>query len=333
MLKKLFLLMLSLSVVFLYVACDKDDDPTAPEPINEFSLVTEIGDLYVSNYTTAGGLGVNIGIADVFPVLNDGNTSNDPYIIDWRSAADFATGHIKGAVNMTLGSLVDKIADGTIKKDKKILNVCYTGQTASYATSILNLLGFEAQNLLFGMCGVTTDSTINGTRNWVNQIASDEFATQLTGTVTTSATEYEFPVLTTGKETGEEIIMERAKVGTASWGKISAADVFANPGNFFIINYWPQAEYENPGHIPGAVCFPPKTSLLSDAMLKNLPTDKTIVIYCYTGQTSAQMTAYLQILGYDAKSLLYGMNGFAYNSMTKSKYVAPSTDYSAIIVK
>jgi len=333
MLKKLFLLMLSLSVVFLYVACDKDDNPEEPDPINEFALVTEIGDQYVSAYTTAGGLGVNTTIATMFPVLNDGNASNDPYIIDWRSGTDYATGHIKNAVNMSITTLVDKVTDGTIPKDKTILNVCYTGQTASYATAILNLLGYEAQNLKFGMCGVDTTSTINGTKKWVSQIAADEFATQLTSDVTTTSTEYEFPVLTTGKETAEEIIMERAKAGTASWGKIAAADIWANPGNYFIVNYWPQAEYENPGHIPGAVCFPPKTSLVSDAMLKNLPTDKTIVIYCYTGQTSAQMAAYLQILGYDAKSLLYGMNGFAYGSMTKGKYSAPSTDYSAIIVK
>jgi rhodanese-related sulfurtransferase len=331
MLKNLLYLVLALSL-FMAIGCD-EDNPEEPDPINEFALVTEIGDLYVSSYTTAGGLGVNTTIGTIFPVLTDGNASNDPYMIDWRSASDYATGHIKGAVNMSLGTLVDKIDDGTIPKDKTILNICYTGQTASYATSILNLLGYEAQNLKFGMCGVTTDSTINGTSKWVGQIASDEFATQLTATVTTTSTDYEFPVLTTGKETAEEIIKERAKVGTASWGKISAADVFANPGNYFIINYWPQGEYEIPGHIPGAFCFPPKASLGSDQLLNKLPTDKTIVIYCYTGQTSAQMTAYLQVLGYDAKSLLYGVNGFAYDSMTKSKYSAPSTDYSAIIEK
>ncbi len=43
--------------------------------------------------------------------------------------------------------------------------------------------------------------------------------------------------------------------------------------------------------------------------LKTLPTDKTIVVYCYTGQTSANMAAYLQVLGYDAKSLLFGASG------------------------
>jgi len=77
----------------------------------------------------------------------------------------------------------------------------------------------------------------------------------------------------------------------------------------------------------------PKADLKSNAKLKYLPADKTIVMYCYTGQTFAQVTAYLQLLGYDVKSLLYGVNGFAYNALAAHKYKAPINNYSAIIVK
>ena len=38
-----------------------------------------------------------------------------------------------------------------------------------------------------------------------------------------------------------------------------------------------------------------------------LPTDKTIVIYCYTGQTAGQTVAGLRMLGLDAVSLNGGM--------------------------
>ena len=38
-----------------------------------------------------------------------------------------------------------------------------------------------------------------------------------------------------------------------------------------------------------------------------------VVTYCYTGQTSALLTACLRVLGYDAYSLKFGMNGL-YNS-------------------
>ncbi|HRY98386.1 MAG TPA: response regulator, partial [Bacteroidales bacterium] len=53
----------------------------------------------------------------------------------------------------------------------------------------------------------------------------------------------------------------------------------------------------------------------SQADLKTLPTDKPVVVYCYTGQTSAFMAAYLRLLGYDAKSLLFGGNGMIYDNM------------------
>ncbi|MBN2413992.1 rhodanese-like domain-containing protein [candidate division KSB1 bacterium] len=334
MLKKVQLYVLSLLIIFVF-SCSKDENPVEPKTVDEFGLVTAVGDQYFTNYTTTTGGGINLSIADLFVNLTDGNAGNDPFIIDYRSGTDFASGHIKGAVNIAITDLVTKIDDGTIPNNKTILNVCYTGQTASYATCVLALLGYEAQNLLFGMCGVTTDTTINGTANWSNQIAEDEFAANLTATVTTVSTEKTFPVLATGQSDASSIIKEQFKtvMGGAGWGRISATDVFVDPNKYFIINYWPQEEYINPGHIPGSYCFPPKASLGKEQMLKYLPTDKTIVIYCYTGQTSAQVAAYLQILGYDAKSLLYGVNGFAYNMLTKSKYTAPVNDYSAIIEK
>ena len=38
-----------------------------------------------------------------------------------------------------------------------------------------------------------------------------------------------------------------------------------------------------------------------------IPTDKPVVVYCYTGQTSSQTTAILRLLGYEAYSLQGGM--------------------------
>ena len=327
MFKKSLYLLLTIAVFFV-IACDKDNG-TEPTEIDEFKLLTDIGDEYFSNYTTPGGQGVNVSIAAVFPILADDDASNDPYIIDYRSSTDYDAGHIKGAVNIGLGALVENIENGTIPTDKAILNYCYSGQTASYATALLNMLGYEAQNLLFGVCGV--DTTLAGAKGWVTQTSEDEFAAQLTAEESTATEEFEFLTINTGAETGEDVLLARMKEVLPNWGKIAAADVFASPDDYFIVNYWPNAEYLDPGHIDGAVCFEPKNAFKADERLKNLPTDKTIVIYCYTGQTSAQVTAYLQMLGYDAKSLLYGFNGFAYDLLDGHTYSAPSDDYSAII--
>ena len=94
-----------------------------------------------------------------------------------------------------------KIEDGTIPTDKTILNVCYTGQTASYATSLLNLLGYDAQNLLFGVCGI--DTTLAGGTNWLKQTAEDEFAGALVSEETKAEKEYEFVSIKTGAEKAE----------------------------------------------------------------------------------------------------------------------------------
>lgn len=331
MLKRSLILLLTLGVLFV-LACSKDNTTEPTPEVNEFKLLTDIGDNYFSTYTTPGGQGVNVKMSAIYPILADDDPSNDPFIIDYRSKTDFDAGHLKGAVNISLGSLPDKIEDGTIPTDKTILNVCYTGQTASYATSLLNMLGYEAQNLLFGVCGI--DTTLAGGKKWMGQIAEDEFAGQLSSDENKAEKEYEFPTIKTGADKGEDVLLKRMKEMLPNgWGKIAAADVFSNPDNYFIVNYWPQAEYKDPGHIPTAICYPPKDAFKADQMLKNLPTDKTIVVYCYTGQTSAQVTAYLQMLGYDAKSLLFGFNGFAYNKLSAHKYVPPADDYSSVIVK
>lgn len=59
------------------------------------------------------------------------------------------------------------------------------------------------------------------------------------------------------------------------------------------------------GHISGAHNIPFKKVGES---LDKLPKDKTIIVYCYTGQTGGQTTAALNIAGFKARSLNGGMN-------------------------
>jgi rhodanese-related sulfurtransferase len=288
-------------------------------------MLTEVGDAYFTAYTTVAGSGVNTDMQVVFDNLTDGDDTNNPQIIDWRSAADYDAKHIKGAINIALGDLVDKVEDGTIDMEKKIVNVCYTGQTASVATATLNMLGFDSQNLKFGMCGVTNDVAIVGkTDRWDAAVAEDEYTLNKTD-AGAPGTEYTFPTISTGAANSSDVIKNQFSNTASGWG-VSFDDVKANPGNFFIVNYWSAAEYMDPGHIETAYQFSPKSSLQKANMLKNLPTDKTIAVYCYTGQTSAQVTAYLRMLGYDAKSILYGVNGFAFSQMKEGQAMYHATD-------
>jgi rhodanese-related sulfurtransferase len=300
-LKKLILFLLSLTLVLFFAACS--DDSTEPEEkVNEFDLVTAVGDVYLTDYTTPDGSPVNVSIGSVFTLLTDGNTSNDPYILDYRGAADFATGHITGAVNIALGDLMDHLED--IPDGKMVLNVCYTGQNASVATAVLNMLGYDAQNLLYGMCSVTDNpNVISGTDKWKTQITGADEYTLNKDDAGAPPSRTGFPTLSTGKKTAEEIIMERFSTAASGWGKPFETDVLINKDNYFIVNYWSATDYATIGHIEGAYQFTPNLSLQKAEDLELLPTDQPIVIYCWTGQTSAQVAAYLRILGYDAYSL------------------------------
>jgi rhodanese-related sulfurtransferase len=317
---------------------DPISNPSIVIPVNEFDLVSDIGDIYVQDYTSASGSAVNISMDWLYTILTGSGTENEIFIIDFRAAADFDVRHIKGAVNIVLSDLINKVNDGTIPEDKTIICVCYTGQTGSIATSVLNLLGFNAQNLTYGMCGVTTDTDLVPNSDvWINKVESSNwYILDKTDEGNPSIT-YNFPEIDTGKKTAVDIIKARYdKVwdwngdGTADWG-MGVSALPDDVSNYFTVNYWSAGEYLNPGHIEGAYQFTPKNDFLTTERLNELPTDQKIAVYCYTGQTSAQMTAYLRLIGYEAYSVTYGVNGFSYDQMTGVKYVTPYADYTAVL--
>ena len=89
-------------------------------------------------------------------------------------------------------------------------------------------------------------------------------------------------------------------------------------------------DYAGFGHISGAYRINPFTLADNSYLSLNSDPSSTLVTYCYTGQTSAVLTATLKVLGYNAKSLTFGMNGM-YNdnpAWTSNKWsAAVSKDY------
>ena len=73
-------------------------------------------------------------------------------IIDIRSEADFEDGHIEGAVNLAPGAVRATLMVWT-QRYNEISIVCYTGQTASWLTSLLQLAGYK--NVYSMTCGMS----------------------------------------------------------------------------------------------------------------------------------------------------------------------------------
>jgi sulfur-carrier protein adenylyltransferase/sulfurtransferase len=247
----------------------------------------------------------NIKAADLFANLNDGDPSNDPFMVDNRAPEDYANGHIPGAVNITAKALFT--ADGLAKlpKDKQIVLNCYSGQTASQTTAALQMMGYDAYNLLYGAPSwgtnekVTYPFTADQSGNY--KVSTD--AAQLEGTA-------EAP-----KPLGDTVEGAAMTYFAAGTKNIKAADVFANlndgdTSNDPIILDARSAEDYALGHVPGAINVSPKT-MFNPENLAKLPADKQIVSYCYSGQTASQTTAALRLLGYDAYNMQFGMPSWA----------------------
>jgi len=304
--RKLISLLLVAAFLPLLVltSCRDDEDPDPPAK-TEYEVLTEymqtnsmdLTDV-LTGWVTSGG-GLTVDPAD-FSVA-------EYYIMDFRSATDFATGHIKDANNV---AFTDLLTAAPADKTTKILAVCYTGQTAARATGLLRLAGYtNAKNLKWGMCGWHADLDAKWVAN-AGDFASPNWTT--TGAPPTVDT-FDDPSFTTGNTAGADILAARIQAAIALPWTVSKTDVLGTPTDYFINNKWPEASWTEYGHITGAYRIDENLGL---AALNNLNPDETVVTYCYTGQTSSITTAWLHVLGFDtAKSLVYGANSIVHSSL------------------
>lgn len=65
---------------------------------------------------------------------------NGATIVDVRTKGEYASGHIRGSINIPLDQLTNKM--GQLKKDKPIITCCASGMRSSSAKSILKSNGF-----------------------------------------------------------------------------------------------------------------------------------------------------------------------------------------------
>jgi sulfur-carrier protein adenylyltransferase/sulfurtransferase len=268
-------------------------------------------------YFTAG---VKAITADkLYDNLNDGDTSNDPFIVDVRSAEDNAKGWIPSATWMDAKTLFTAENLAKLPTDKDIVVYCYTGQTASQITSVLNLMGYKASNLQFGFGSWTNDPA-----------AGSKTFSETTGADYPVQTEANVPTTTFTAPTPPGATFQEAANAYFSAGlkTIKAVDLYDNlndgdtSNDPFILSVRAPEDYAK-GHISGAVNVP-LANVFNPSNLALLPSDKPIVVYCYTGQTGSQVTSVLNLLGYNASNLVFGMEGWTKDLAVRNKYYDPT---------
>ena len=259
---------------------------------------------------------------DALPIINADevkkNLKNPKYhIIDIRNDSWFEYGHIKGAQNLKSEELLNYFENSITPKDfEKIILVCYSGQSASYFSGLLNIAGYDnVYSMKWGMSSWREDFAEG---YWQKNIGND-YESQLETVENTKTEAGVQPTLNTGNSEGKDILHARLTELFKNPYKnyvVKFADVVENTDDFYIANFVNKEIYDL-GHLAGAMNYSPGSSLNSTSDLNTIPTDQKVLVYSETGLEAAYIVAYLNVLGYDTANLAYGANGFINNKLKK----------------
>ncbi len=303
--KKLLALMLIFSMFFV-MGCSEDE-------VDEFdTLVTYLeGDNggYINNMGSWIKNSGNVGATETKIDFADYT------VLDLRKVEDFTPMHIADAINVNMTTMFDEAENAT----KPILVTCYSGQSASYAHTLLRIKGYEAYVMKFGMSAY--DATLD---KWTDN-CKETYAGDLVTTASPTLPSFDYPELDTGEKDAEDILEARIDEAIAAWSAgmlINASDVFGSEDSYNIMNYWTNDNYTGYGHVNGSYQLDPNTLSL-DENLSVFDPEGGNVLYCWTGQTAAASIAYLKVIGYDVKSIKFGFNIINWAGLSSHKWPKP----------
>ncbi len=294
-LKKLLAILLCiLMVTASFAACGSNQEAAAPpaedNPVAEQTNVVEEAALaYFANFPADKHV---ISPADFFAKIDAGE---EMFILDIRSGDDYAKGHITGAVNMPFGN--ESIAKNIelIPDDVPVYVYCYTGQTASQTIAVLNVAGKPAYNVQSGFVrGISVEP------GFEKYISTDPVALP----TETYAVDSEIKAAvanyyaTVASYAGTPTEAQNIKVDAVK-------EIVDSESDDYVILSVRKAEDYAKGHVKGAINVPFGAGMQEG--LVQLPKDKKIIVYCYTGQTASQTVAILRLLGYEAYNMQFGM--------------------------
>jgi len=270
---------------------------------------------------------ISASAPELYKNFNDNKPANNPFIIDVRqvnpeSPNIYVKGHIPGAINIPWREVFKKDNLSKLPKDRKIVVYSYNGHIGGQVNALLNILGYNAGNLMWGMTAWTLDEQVAPGRYDESKHCK---AYRIEKTINEPCNRYPLPVSKIISSEDKLEIIRRAAQGLVRSDRltnISAQELFgrlsdARPGNDPFILSVRKAQSYAKGHIPGAINIPWREVFKKDNLTK-LPKGRRILVYGYNGQISSQVTALLNALGYNASNLLWGMS-----SWTFKKDVAP----------
>src|SRR6056297_388401 len=222
-------------------------------------------------------------------------SGEDLVILDIRQPDVYNEGHVKGAVNLPWGPDAIPAALDKLPGDKTIYVYCYTGQTANQTVGLLNFAGFEAKSVKFGWnLGITRvdgyEDIVETSANELNGVTDYKIDEDVKSAIVDY---YE------GLEDVSDTMFKNYKISEDMLKMALDSD-----SDLMVVSIRQPSAYSE-GHIEGAINIAWGKGM--QEYFGQLPQDKKLVVYCYTGQTAGQAVAGLRMLGYDAVSLNGGM--------------------------
>lgn len=210
--------------------------------------------------------------------------------IDMRAPEDYAKGHVKGAVNLPAGKMAENLA--RLPKDKTLVVYCYSGQNSGLAMVPLKAYGYKAISVSKGYPEIEKAG-----------FATDTAAVEFKAAEAKPSADPKVAAAEKGIQEAFDALAKQAAGKTL----IVAADevnkvVSASPDKHIIVDLRLAEDYAK-GHIKGSVNIP--LAQLSDKV-GTLAKDKTLVLYCYSGQTAAMATVPLKVEGFKLMSISTG---------------------------
>ncbi len=237
----------------------------------------------------------NFESSNVIPtedVLTAMDAEEDIFILDIRQADVYEQSHLKGAVSVPWNAELGQVID-YLPMDKPVYVYCYTGQTAGQTVALFRMAGIDAKSIRSGF--VRGISKVEGIEDYLetegNNLVTEQ-VNDINPAIRSAVVKY-FETMAASEVTN--LVIPAASV----FEKLQAKDE-----TIFVISARKSEDYAK-GHIESAVNMP--FGLDMNTYFKEVPRDKTAIVYCYTGQTSGQTVAVLRMLGYDALSLNSGM--------------------------
>lgn len=265
-----------------------------------------------ANRFMASGNPMSIGADQLKDMMASPATA--PALISVCAPDDFAKAHVPGSINIPRGAFFKPPMLAKLPpKDKMIVTYCYTGTGAVGPAVVLNLMGYKAAQLEWGMMGWSKNDAGLGPASRFPE--SQQRLPVVTGPQGT-AVAYARPVVATGKATLNEVLVARGDAVESSDRSVSmTAEAVQglltdnNPANDpFVVDVRAPVDFVK-GHIAGAINIP-AVDVYQAGSLATFPLGRRIVVADYNGQTAVGISYVLSIMGYNARGLQYGMMGW-----------------------